>query len=235
MDQATLDNFLKHYRQMTPEDLSALDQRREELVPEAIAALEIVLKDAATQEQVAKVAPHIAKIIAPKPLTRGIWLNLLIFCLFAYGPVTIISSYLFFIQSEPDFPTLTSRSDWQLFKLVYWAVIGVQTLFSLYAAAKLCRSRQPRGVQTRTVRAGTIRNVVLSLWLGGPIVTLLWPALLKLTLGSATMVTSLTGGTWFYEMAKSLFLATLWTLYLLKSKRVKALYAATHNEAGHSL
>lgn len=87
MDQVRLDGFLKHYRGLPPEDLAVLDQRRAELVPEAIAALDAVLQDQATRERVTKAGEGASETDRPR---FGFVLSLLLVCLVIYGPLQFV-------------------------------------------------------------------------------------------------------------------------------------------------
>lgn len=213
MNQAVIDDFMNRYRHLPPEDLAALDQQRGDLVAEAVAALDIVLKDAQKRQQVGEVAEDIAKLSVPQPRFGG-WLRLLAFGLAMSGPVYLCSMHLFFSEIEAADPRVTSAIVWQNFKFVNWVLGGILTALDLYGLVKLYRHRTRRN----------IRTVIAILWVGGPVTIFLEPSLDKLMLGSNFNAIYLQESDWMGTLIWSIILVTLWTLYLLKSKRVKALY-----------
>ena len=217
MDQAAVDGFLRHYRQLAAEDLAALDLRREELTPEAIAALDQVLASAEKRAQVAAVADDIRQVIAPKPLGLGGWLWLLIIGFAIYGFDQIVMIPVFFAQAEEHTPGLVASAGWHDFKLAMWPLLGLQMIAGFYMAIRLYFQRNRR----------TIHLVVAALWLLAPVTDLLILTAIKLTLAADPIGAILTDRMLEVNRIKWLSLSALWTLYLLKSKRVKALYPDT--------
>ncbi|HVJ32852.1 MAG TPA: hypothetical protein VND94_07020 [Terriglobia bacterium] len=211
MDQIKLDGFLKHYRELPPEDLAALDQQRAELVPEAIAALDAVLQDQATRERVIKAGEETSKADSPR---FGFTLSLLLVCLIGYGPLQFLLLIASFGAAEIDAPNLAFLPAWRDFKLAILLFLGALTLISLYTAQKLYRRRERR----------TVRSVVFALWLLGPLASFLTPAVTDLVVGRENAAAILGYYDWLKDTLRSLVPAALWTFYLLTSKHVRAVY-----------
>ena len=147
-----------------------------------------------------------------KSITTGIggWLIFLIAGFFL-GPLRnlgIINAEI--ISTEISYPTLLNSIDWHNYKLSAWLIFLAYTTLSLYAAFRLIKIRNLM----------TITIVKISLWV---LTTQIFA--LELILPTIFFSDKLDLSAQFFGSCLSnISLATIWTLYLSKSKRIKYTY-----------
>jgi hypothetical protein len=149
---------------------------------------------------------------APDSLTavRG-WLALLVVGLTFIGPLMgagrLNSS---FIEAEGQFPQLATIAPWSTYKAAAWISFVVGAGVSMYAG----------GVLGFTCRRSAVRIGIVALWVAGPVLsTVLAVVLPGAIFGSADLGADQVG-----SLIGSGIIASGWTAYLLRSKRVQARY-----------
>ncbi|WP_081430520.1 DUF2569 family protein [Polaromonas sp. JS666] len=148
---------------------------------------------------------------AEKPGGVGGWLALLIAGLIFLGPLFSagrISSD--FMDTESKYPKLLTVEAWLNYKNTAWIFFGIATLFGIYAGWCLARRR----ISTSPFIA------IAAIWILGPLLSVILAIILPIIFFGATGLDAAGAG----ALAVSGLPAVAWTLYLLKSKRVKALY-----------
>lgn len=148
---------------------------------------------------------------------RGVggWLLLLVIGLTILGPLVAFGQNASeFALAEHNNPELASYAPWGQFKsFSYLALIlGLSVTFS--AGILLATSRTP----------GAVRFTIAAMWLSAPVYVALQAMATSASLGSAAI--GEIAGEFVITILKSSITATVWTLYLLKSKRVKNTYYA---------
>ena len=147
----------------------------------------------------------------------GGWLRFLILSLLLFGPiVAILRQGGRTIILETHYPEFIEYGPWIDFKIWAWIIMAGELILLFYAAKMLLTNRS----------FFAIREAIVCLWAAGPIGYIL----INFVALPACM-----GEDFFYRAANELAAeliggyivnSTIWTLYLLKSKRVKATYAS---------
>jgi len=148
------------------------------------------------------------------PSGIGGWLLLLVAGLMVLGPLLSAGRIYDSISStEAQYPRLVGIARWQTYKEATWIVYLAMAAVSIYAGYGLCKRRDWSAVTTAKV----------ALWVAGPIGSIVL----------AILVPGLMAGNWVADpdaigsIGGSAIAATAWTLYLTKSKRVRATYRNT--------
>jgi uncharacterized membrane protein len=119
-----------------------------------------------------------------------------------------------FLAAEIQYPTLESLPRWEAFKTVMWCAEAVIALLSAFAGWGLVRVR----------RWSAVRQAIAVLWLTGPLGAFaMGYAVPLLTLRESSAAQPL----FIMSMLASFVGASVWTAYLLKSKRVRNTYCAS--------
>jgi hypothetical protein len=147
---------------------------------------------------------------AKAPLDEiGGWLWFLIASLIALGPIlTVVTTALELSNAETLYPTITGSSLWQTAQIIAWCSVAVYCLISIYAGVRLLRKHVPSSVAI----------AILCLWLAGPLLSL--AGLYALAEAGGEPNAADVGA----AVGRPLVWATLWTLYLIFSKRVRQTY-----------
>ncbi len=145
------------------------------------------------------------------PSGVGGWLGLLTAVLLVMGPLAGATQMLVGIPAaESENPALSTMPAWTFFKSVMWSAHLIIAAISVYAGWGLAR-----GTSWRVVRRAKV-----ALWVVGPVAIIVLGAVVPLvTLGHIEAATGL-----LPELVRSSMIALVWTLYLSKSKRVRATY-----------
>lgn len=116
-----------------------------------------------------------------------------------------------FLAAEVYYPTLDAMPKWEAFKAGMWCAEALIALLSAYAGWELLRVR----------RWSAVRQAIVVLWLTGPVGSFVMGyAIPLLTLRESSAGQPL----FIMSMLASFVGATVWTVYLLKSKRVRNTY-----------
>jgi hypothetical protein len=153
------------------------------------------------------------------PSGVGGWLLLLSWLLSVVGPLGSAAGIAAgFTEAESANPALSAVGHWATYKMVTWVVFLGLAAVSVRAGWGLARGRTWR----------VVRRAKIALWIIGPVATLILGGVLPVAvLGSVdgydvgSLAVPLTGA-----LLRSVILATAWTVYLSKSKRVRATYAS---------
>lgn len=150
---------------------------------------------------------------AEKPGGIGGWLALLIVGLMFLGPVMGASRMSQdFFSAEAQYPNLPTIAAWVNYKTSAWLCFSATVLFSIYAGWCLLRRREPLSP----------RLAISALWIGGPVLSLLLTIFLPIVYFHDFNLAEND----YPPLTATFTSAVLWTLYLVKSKRVKSLYMA---------
>lgn len=148
-----------------------------------------------------------------KPAGVAGWLMFLVVSLMILGPFLGAGRMLGeFSQAESQYPQLAQVAIWESYKasswLLYWVTVGM----SVYAGWLLLAKRT----------AAAVRRVIYILWISGPGLSLVTVMVtyyfLRDGLGAQEF------GAFLGGVLGACISATIWTIYLKKSKRVKATY-----------
>lgn len=153
-----------------------------------------------------------------KPLKGvGGWLSFLVVSLFALGPIFgFILNFGEIARTEDQFPDLIGSDLWGRLKAVMWTFFAVQVAISVYAAHRLNNRLVPASVPI----------AIFCLWLSGPILNFL-AALVVGNMNGESIVGSNEVATGIFRSGLT---ATIWTAYLLLSRRVKNTYRGVNYE-----
>jgi len=150
------------------------------------------------------------------PRGVGVLLVLLILGL-ALGPFIGGGEMLsFFSDAEYHYPDLTSLSGWQSYKDISWFVFVALWIYSAYAAWGLLQGDEWAAVE----------RAIIAIWLRGPVFWLLLFVLFH-SFWEVPRTLQVSGENAWVLIASFLITLigpTLWTLYLLKSRRVRNTY-----------
>jgi hypothetical protein len=143
----------------------------------------------------------------------GGWLGLLTAVLLVVVPLSgILQMYVAIPAAESENPALRTIQAWASFKAIMWSVNLTIAAISVYAGWGLAR-----GATWRVVRRAKV-----ALWVVGPVAIIVLGAVVPMvTLGQIEEASGL-----LPEFVRSVMVALVWTLYLSKSKRVRATYGA---------
>jgi hypothetical protein len=143
----------------------------------------------------------------------GGWLSLLIVGLCVLGPL------LGFGRTSADIgaaeritPALLNMGEWKSYKQYTWWVLSFSALLSFSAGFRLLKIHNPESVRFAIIALWSINFITIA---GQAIIVLI-------TFGVEVLET--TGFEFFTSAFSAIIGATLWTLYLLRSRRVKNTY-----------
>lgn len=141
----------------------------------------------------------------------GGWLLFLICGLIFLGPLMgagRINSEL--ITAESTYPQLVTLESWVTFKSATWWSFLIVCCISVYCGYSLLKRRDPR----------VVRQAKILLWVIGPLSNLVMGIIVPLAVfGKMESDPQIFGA-----IIASAVMATIWTIYLSKSKRVNATY-----------
>jgi hypothetical protein len=147
-----------------------------------------------------------------QPVGVGGWLLFLILVLMWIGPLAgagRINADI--VAAESRFPSLVATVTWRAFThATWWAFFGLSCV-SFYAGVVLARRRD----------RSAITRARIALWILGPGAVLVMQVMIPFfTLGDLEPAAQI-----LVRLAVSIIVVELWTLYLLKSRRVQATYS----------
>ena len=154
-----------------------------------------------------------------KPLLSGVggWLSFLVVSLFALGPIFgFIMNFGEIARTEDQFPDLTGSDLWSRLKVVMWSFFAAQVAISVYAAHRLNNRLVPASVPI----------AILCLWVSGPILNFL-AAVAVSNMNGESIVGSNEVATGIFRSGLT---STIWTAYLLLSRRVKNTYRGAKSQ-----
>jgi hypothetical protein len=141
----------------------------------------------------------------------GGWLLFLILILMFLGPVIgFARTSSNFASIELQYPNIVSLTEWKIFKTTTWATFITTSFLSIYAGYVLNLKRKKLA----------IRRAIIVIWIINPVYIFIIGVLLPSLAFGETSIDSQTSGALIGATINS----TIWTLYLNKSKRVKATY-----------
>lgn len=147
------------------------------------------------------------------PKGVGGWLTFLIVILTVLHPlINIVLLASEFGRVEQENPALLQISAFVQYKWFSWGLVLVCCVVSMSAGYRLWKTRIWKSV----------KEAVISLWIIGPLATVVLVAYLYINFGTALAgsFVDILG-----SLFRSLFFAGLWTAYLLRSKRVRNTYS----------
>jgi hypothetical protein len=153
------------------------------------------------------------------PSGVGGWLALLIFGFTILGPLMAIGEIDRYVEeAEIALPRLTAQAMWLRYTAIVWKILYSMAFLSFMTGCILLFSRTWRAVIL----------AIATLWLVGPVSNLAYQVAAVVSVGSFSAVPApaLAGA-----LLRSTAVATLWTAYLLRSKRVKNTYQVTSDAA----
>lgn len=167
---------------------------------------------------------RVLKGLATPPLSRdksrpvgvGGWLLFLIFSLMFLGPLaSIIEVWANFVTAEEQSPALKSLAVWGRFQTATWVSTVVICCLFFYAGYGLLRRRH----------YSVVRRTMIILWLLGPVASLhMFVIVPLLSFGKIAAAPGSTGLAAVEGVFADSIIAAIWTLYLSRSRRVKATY-----------
>lgn len=145
------------------------------------------------------------------PVGVGGWLLLLVLSFIFIGPIFGAARLNFdFMNFESQFPQVLTAPEWSLYKSATWGCYAVASLLSIYAGLGLARGRN----------ISVVKQAKIIIWIVGPGVSIVMGLLIPLVvLGSVEYDPEFLGG-----LIGSAIGPIIWTIYLSKSRRVKATY-----------
>lgn len=151
---------------------------------------------------------------------RGVagWLGFLCLTFLFLSPtITSVVTWTELHDAELADPRLAELAIWRTFKLYTWSLFAVATGLSVFTGWRLYTVHRP----------SSVRLTMAMLWALGPGLMLLDSAIAGLALGIPLEIDSATK----FDIIGGTVGATLWTAYLLLSRRVKNTYYADDGEA----
>lgn len=150
---------------------------------------------------------------ARSPRGVGGWLLILIGTLALVFPVADIYANLYeFANSAAIHGTLSQAPGWSLYQRAIWYLTAAGVVVNVLAGFLLWKQHFPSAV----------RFAIAALWLTGPVRWVLMELAYEWALNPST--DQLLDYSTLARAASSMALPLLWTVYLLKSRRVKATY-----------
>lgn len=155
------------------------------------------------------IAPSVSVELGPTGI--GGWLAFLVVSLIFLGPILGAGRlHSEFLQAEELRPELLDVGRWISFKVACWWTFAVTSFASIATGIRLKRSR----------RAEVVNHSIAALWLIGPLAAIVMNVVLPLVIFGKTVPLA----EMLPSMLSSSLVALVWTLYLLKSKRVRYTY-----------
>lgn len=159
--------------------------------------------------------------ISTGPAGVGGWLLLLVTGLMILGPLmgaARLSSDL--TSAEALYPFLKNIDEWKTYKSVSWLSFLVVCCLSFYAGIGLSRGRNVR----------VVKRARVLLWVIGPIATMVLGLIIPMMMYGDMALKVLNSG-FVGSFLSSIIIALIWTIYLSRSKRVKATYGVGSSTA----
>ncbi|HEX8526571.1 DUF2569 family protein [Allosphingosinicella sp.] len=144
---------------------------------------------------------------------RGVagWLAFLCIVLMFISPAwSLIGTGIEFNGAERDHPGLSEIPEWRTVKIFVWLLTGAGAVLSIYAGWRLNSVHRP----------SSVRLAIATMWALGPGSLLIGGAVAAL----AFDVAFLSDPQDTRDLARSIAAPSLWTFYLLLSRRVKNTY-----------
>lgn len=150
------------------------------------------------------------------PVGIGGWLSLLILGMMVLGPLFgFIRINADISTVEHQYPELTSIDQWRLYKLSSWLTFLIFSGLGFYGGWRLARS-------TTWI---TVKLAIAVLWIIGPVASLVMSlALPVIIFGASEIMDPETLGGVIGTFVASIIGTTIWTAYLLRSRRVRNTY-----------
>jgi Protein of unknown function (DUF2569) len=158
-----------------------------------------------------------ATMVGTKELvgTQG-WLRFLIISLVFLSPAAgFVMTFGQISGTEDQYPTLLTSDLWVQKKRVVWAFFALQAAVGIYAGYRLNSRFEP----------ATVPIAIACLWLAGPVLNYLVALVIGALDGNSIVGTPEVAST----IVRSAIPATVWTAYLLRSRRVKNTYRLALN------
>ena len=218
MDQEKVGRFAEGYRQMRDEKLASLLLTSDSLTEEAKKALfDVIAERPGLTDIIRQGEERVARAASSMPSERpslGFWLGFLTFGLCTAPIRTAVQAYGQIRAAEQEAPALLEWVSWDIYK-----VTATGLCISVLAAAILAIHAIHAG---RTRRH--LQRVVAALWyinLGAFVIDFLVAGVL---FGFANAALVFEDGGTLVQLLVAIFLASLWTAYLLLSERCRDRY-----------
>jgi hypothetical protein len=145
------------------------------------------------------------------PVGVGGWLLLLVAGLTVLGPLMNAGRINADLHSaESQYPHLATMASWQTYKAATWLTFFGMSAVSIWAGYGLAKGRE----------WSVVRRAKISLWIVGPLATIVLAVMLPaMIFGGINLDPELVG-----SFIGSALVAAIWTMYLSKSRRVRATY-----------
>jgi hypothetical protein len=141
----------------------------------------------------------------------GGWLAFLCISLIALSPLfSLITSYIEISDTEAMYPTLRGNPTWTTAKLVSWVMVFAQIGLMIFTGLRLNSS----------TRRSTINFARIMLWVCNPLMSLISLLVLSLIFRASLLDDPKV----LSDLARGIFWALIWTLYLTFSRRVRNTY-----------
>jgi hypothetical protein len=144
----------------------------------------------------------------------GGWLALLVAGMLVLGPFwSMFKTGSNIWVTEMQTPELASVPQWQTYKIMTWFVVGICVVYSMVSGFLLCVKKEPVSV----------KNAIAFLWIGGPVAVFVLSVLIPgISLGTEALEEMLPKS--IGAIIGTSIVASIWTAYLRKSKRVRNTY-----------
>lgn len=154
----------------------------------------------------------------PEPIGVQGWLSFFGVSLIALGPlITIATTAAEFASLGSQYPSAVGSSQWNTAVAAGWSATVIYCAISIFAGWRIFNRLVPT----------TIPIVIACIWLMGPVLAIV--SLIVVQDVSGGDVTNADAGS---ALGRPLVYCTIWTIYLLRSKRVKNTYRGQIKDAG---
>ena len=154
--------------------------------------------------------PALTRKMSPRAESVGIggWLALLVVWMVAFRPVAGVYMLSMLQAHSIADPTSLENSTWLINTSTFWIVFLVVAALSIYGGLRLWRDRSPAAVRT----------AIVVLWIYSPI------AAVDLLIAQVFLEGHVSWPDAALTIATNLAIAALWTVYLMRSRRVRNTY-----------
>ncbi|GFE62628.1 DUF2569 domain-containing protein [Geobacter sp. AOG2] len=163
-------------------------------------------------ETITKTSPEII-VTKAGPSGIGGWLTLLIVGMMLLRPLMGLGKInADFMTAERQYPNLESLGLWKTFNNATWFTFTIVTAISIYGGFGLAKGRNWK----------VVKQAKIILWIIGPLASIVLSVIIpKIVLGN----TKTFGADSLSDILTSFLAASIWTIYLSKSKRVRNTYS----------
>lgn len=142
------------------------------------------------------------------PIGIGGWLALLVVWMVAFRPVAGVYMLSMMQAHSLANPTILENSSWLINMSTFWMIFLIVAALSIYGGLRLWRDRSPAAVRT----------AIVILWIYSPV------AAADLLIARAFLERRVPWPNAVLTIAINLAIAGVWTVYLMRSRRVRNTY-----------